>query len=178
MRKVVTLSLMVAAVLLLMSLAGSAAIAAGTPQPTLNDLVERAKELDGHAVTVTGEVIGDVMRRGDHGWVNINDGTNAIGIWMPAELLRSVAFAGRYGVRGDRIQVTGTFYRLDLANGGDLDIHAQTLAVIEPGGAVPIPVRRDRVIWAVAQSALAALVGGLWWHRVRSQRGQPVSGGL
>jgi hypothetical protein len=135
---------------------------------TLNDLVEKAKELDGTDVSASGEVIGDVMFRGDHGWVNISDGTNALGVWAPAELLGRIQNAGRYGLNGDLVRVAGTFYRMDPQNGGDIDIHARTLEVIETGGPVPHPVSAVRLVWAAAAGTLGALTGGLSWRRMRS----------
>jgi hypothetical protein len=134
---------------------------------TLNDLVEKAKALDGMEVTVTGEAIGDVMVRGDHGWVNISDGTNAIGVWAPADLLGRIQHAGQYGLNGDRVRVVGIFHRMDRQHGGDIDIRARTLEVIESGGPVPHPVSPVRLFWAAVAGALGAVTGGLSWRRIR-----------
>ena len=56
-------------------------------------------------IVYAGEVIGDVMVRGDFVWVNINDGENAIGVWLDKELAREIQFTGSYhdqrGLAGD-----------------------------------------------------------------------------
>ncbi|HYG56564.1 MAG TPA: hypothetical protein VD902_00650, partial [Symbiobacteriaceae bacterium] len=59
---------MVLLVSLLFMLYATPALAAGV---TVSDLVEQAKAYDGKQVTLQGEVIGDVMRRGEYGWINI-----------------------------------------------------------------------------------------------------------
>lgn len=131
----------------------------------LNDLVEKAKELDGREVTVTGEALGDVMFRGDYGWVNIGDGTNTIGIWAPAAFLRRISRTGRYGWKGDTVRVIGAFFRMDPQNGGDLDIQARTLEVIEPGVPAAHPVDPSRIVWAVTMTVAGASAAGLWRRR-------------
>lgn len=98
-----------------------------------NELLMHAKQYDGKSVTYSGEVIGDIMRRGEFAWVNINDGDNAIGIWMDAALAKEINFTGSYRSRGDNLEITGVFHRACLEHGGDLDIHAQRLREIAGG---------------------------------------------
>lgn len=155
-----------ALMLLLGVLMGGRALAAAAPLP-LNHLVEQARELDGREVTVQGEAVGEVMLRGAYGWVNLNDGTNTVGVWAPAPLLRRIEHTGRYGWTGDTVRVTGTFFRMDPAHGGELDIHARTLEIVRPGAPVPHPVAPARVAWAAVFTALGLLAGGLWWRRLR-----------
>ena len=92
-----------------------------------NELIKNAKEYDGKLVTYAGEVIGDVMLRGEFAWVNINDGDNALGVWMSASLAKEIEFVGNYKSRGDNLEIAGIFHRACLEHGGDLDIHAQSL---------------------------------------------------
>lgn len=97
------------------------------------ELIKDAKLYDGKIVVYTGEVIGELMRRGDYAWLNINDGRNAIGIWTPSSLMREIAFVGSYKSIGDTIEVTGVFHRACIQHGGDLDIHAQAIRKISAG---------------------------------------------
>jgi hypothetical protein len=90
-----------------------------------SELIKNAKEYDGKLITYAGEVIGDVMLRGEFAWVNISDGENALGVWMSAPLAKEIKFAGNYKVRGDSLEIVGIFHRACLEHGGDLDIHAQ-----------------------------------------------------
>ena len=97
------------------------------------DLIERAKELDGQEVVYAGEVIGEVMSRGGHSWVNLNDGSNAIGIWMGNNFLNLISFAGSYRAKGDWLEVKGKFNRACRQHGGDLDIHAERVLKLNSG---------------------------------------------
>jgi hypothetical protein len=97
------------------------------------ELINKAKEYDGKSVVYAGEVIGDVMERGDSVWVNLNDGENAIGIWLDKELAEEIKYTGSYQTKGDRLEVTGVFHRSCIQHGGDMDIHAQFLRKISPG---------------------------------------------
>ncbi len=103
------------------------------------ELINNAKDHDGKSVVYAGEVIGDVMARGDFAWVNVNDGENAIGIWLNKELAGEIQFAGSYHAKGDRLEIAGIFNRGCIQHGGDMDIHAQTVRTINPGG----PVREE-----------------------------------
>ena len=102
----------------------------------LNDLIENAMALDGKEVSVTGEALGEVLERGNYAWVNINDGTNAMGIWMTLEDAKTITFFGDYKHMGDTVRVTGIFYRACTEHGGDIDIHCNTLEVVKKGGIV------------------------------------------
>lgn len=91
------------------------------------ELINNAKLYDGKVVNYEGEVIGDIMKRGDYAWINVNDGKNAIGIWINSGLVKDISYTGSYKSVGDGIEVTGVFRRVCPEHGGDLDIHAQSL---------------------------------------------------
>ncbi len=100
------------------------------------ELLNNARQYDANSVVYKGEVIGDVMVRGDFAWVNVNDGNNAIGVWLSRELADKIKFTGSYHNIGDRLEITGTFHRNCTQHGGDMDIHAQDMRIIQPGKAV------------------------------------------
>ncbi len=97
------------------------------------ELINKAKQYDGKTVVYEGEVIGDVMKRGDYAWVNLNDDKNVLGVWIPRDLTKEILFTGNYKTKGDWIEITGIFQRACNQHGGDLDIHAQTIKKIIPG---------------------------------------------
>jgi hypothetical protein len=97
------------------------------------ELINKAREYDGKNIVYAGEVVGDVMTRGDFVWVNINDGENAIGVWLDKELAKEIQFTGSYHARGDRLEIAGVFHRNCIQHGGDMDIHAQDMRKISPG---------------------------------------------
>jgi hypothetical protein len=124
-----------------------------------SELINNAKQYDGKTVVYEGEVIGDVMVRGDYAWINVNDTKNAIGIWINQSLTKEIAFVGNYKTRGDWIEVTGTFQRACLQHGGDLDIHALGIRKISQGRQI-----RERLNPGKRNQAIALLVIlGLVW---------------
>jgi len=109
------------------------------------DLLNNTKQYDGKAVNYQGEVIGDVMIRGDYAWLNVNDGNIAIGVWAPKTMIRDIDYTGNYHKKGDIIEVSGVFHRSCLEHGGDLDIHALEIKKIAAGSLAIHPVNRKKV---------------------------------
>jgi hypothetical protein len=102
-------------------------------QISSTELINNAGEYDGNSVVYVGEAVGDVMVRGDFAWVNINDGKNAVGVWMSKELAGEIKFTGSYRAKGDQLEITGVFHRNCIQHGGDMDIHAQSIRKISLG---------------------------------------------
>jgi len=110
-----------------------------------SELINNAKQYDGKLVTYSGEVIGEVMPRGEFTWVNINDGQNALGVWMSRSLAKEIKFTGNYKSRGDSLEIVGLLHRACLEHGGDLDIHAQSLRKVGNGRIVKEKLNSDKV---------------------------------
>ncbi|MDD5669486.1 MAG: DNA-binding protein [Candidatus Omnitrophica bacterium] len=102
-----------------------------------SELIDNAKKYDGQVVDFEGEVIGDVMHRGRHVWLNLNDGRNAVSVWAEGEDARDIQFSGSYKGRGDWLVIKGIFHRACAEHGGDLDIHAQSVSVHKRGKPIP-----------------------------------------
>lgn len=112
----------------------------------INDLIENAKELDGQEVTVQGEAIGESMNRGDYSWININDGTNAIGIWLLKEEAEKLSYFGNYKYRGDAVKITGIFHRACKEHGGEADLHYSSIEILKDGYLVTEPISSTKLI--------------------------------
>jgi hypothetical protein len=97
------------------------------------ELINNAKLYDGKTVVYVGEVIGEIMVRGEYAWINVNDGKSAIGIWLPKALTKNIVSVGNYKSSGDWVEIVGVFQRACPQHGGDLDIHAQALRKISAG---------------------------------------------
>lgn len=110
-----------------------------------SDLINNAKLYDSKTVNYKGEVIGDVMKRGDFAWVNVNDGISAIGIWVPLVFTKEIIYTGSYRARGDIVEVAGVFNRACPEHGGDLDIHAQALRKTDSGRPVMEKINTAKV---------------------------------
>lgn len=151
----------------------------GTPEPSPNvpsstELVEQPKEFDGSEVTFRGEVIGEAMKRGEMAWLHVNDdayyvknveegaqlgGYNTgMPVWLPAEEAEPITYFGDHKHEGDIVEVSGTFNAACPEHGGDMDIHANGLSVVDPGHAVVDPVSPAKLPWAIGLAALAGLL--------------------
>ena len=132
-------------ILIILFLVFSSQKAAFSQSLSSGELIRNAKEYDGKLIAYSGEVIGDVMLRGEFAWVNINDGENALGAWMSAALAQEVKLTGNYTSRGDRLEIVGVFHRACFEHGGDLDIHARSLLKIASGRMVKENLNFDKV---------------------------------
>lgn len=100
-----------------------------------SELINNAKQYDGEVVEYQGEAIGDIMARSGFAWVNLNDGTNAIGVWTDKNLIpKDMFYLGSFRYTGDYLLVRGVFNKACIEHGGDLDIHAQNISLFKKGG--------------------------------------------
>lgn len=123
-----------------------------------NDLIDHAKDYDGTTVVYEGEVIGDILYRGDYAWLAVFDGSNTIGCYVSADQAKQISIVGGYGKRGDTIRVEGIFKRACAEHGGDLDIHADSVTVITRGASVHTPATKLVRTLAIALPLPAALL--------------------
>jgi len=134
------------------------------------ELIEKSKEYDQQTVSYFGEVVGEVMIRKDYAWINVYDGSGAIGIWSPAGLVKNIMFGGSYKYRGDRIVVTGVLNRACRQHGGDLDIHAQEISIIKRGHEIYRPFNRSRFKLAIVLSGISLILLGLNLYLKKKRR--------
>jgi len=121
------------------------------------ELIEHAKSHDKQEVVFKGEVVGEVMPRGNFFWVNINDGANAIGIWAEKKLASDIKYAGDYKTTGDVIEVVGVFNRACPEHGGDLDIHARAIKIIKAGNEREHKINKDKIKLTITLSIILCL---------------------
>jgi hypothetical protein len=139
---------------------------------------------DGLRVTYVGEAIGEVIRRRDGAWLQVNDDAYALevgpvsghhdlrgfntglSVWLPDGLHEQIGGVGRPERRGDVIQVTGVLLRSDPADGGGITLRADQLEVLAPSIEVPEPFHTTQAIVA-AVLFLLAVGAGLWARDVR-----------
>ncbi len=124
----------------------------------INTLIEKALELGGYEVTVQGEAIGECMNRGEYSWVNINDTSNAIGIWLHSDDAKKIQYFGNYQNKGDILRMTGTFYRACIEHGGEADLHCSTFEIVEKGHPVREQISVAKIVATVFFLSLASLL--------------------
>ena len=124
----------------------------------LNYLIENAKQLDGQQVTVQGEAIGERMDRGDYSWVNINDGTNAMGIWLSKSDAEQIIHYGKYKNKGDTVKITGIFNRACVEHGGEADLHNSEVIIVQKGYIVNEQIATGKIMITIILVAFASLI--------------------
>ena len=122
---------------------------------TSEELANEPEEYDGETVTFKGEAIGEVMIRGDFAWINVGDETGAIGVFCPQEHLSEIEHEGSYKVKGDIISVRGIFHQSCPQHGGDTDIHAEKITLIQKGEEVSHSLEPWKVKLSIILSAIA-----------------------
>ena len=136
----------------------------------INDLIENAKTLDGQKLVIEGEAIGEQMNRGAYSWVNINDGSNAIGVCLNKADADKIKLYGNYKNIGDTVQVHGVFYRACKEHGGEADFHAISIDVVQDGHPVNNPLSIPKILAAIILSVIALLLF-IIFHKRKDNRG-------
>ena len=142
----------------------------------INDLVEKAKEYDGKTVTLEAEAIGEVLERDAYAWVNINDKSNAIGVYMPITEAKKIRFFGDYAHTGDTLLITGVMHNACVEHGGELDIHADKITIVRQGSDTTRPVSGVKIALFGLLALLAALIGFYFYKVVTPKRVQDQIG--
>lgn len=104
-------------------------------------LVEQGASYDKTTVTITGEVIGDILYRQNCVWINVlsPEGT-AIGIKTTLNAVASIKTTGSDKEHGDMVAVTGTFYRFNKEELGETMVLANKIIILKSGYATPTPI--------------------------------------
>lgn len=123
----------------------------------INDLIEEAKNWDQTDVEIQGEVIGDVFRQKEFSWVNINDGSNVIGVWTPYHFLKGIT-PGDYRKTGTFVRVKGRFHRACRIHQGETDIHAVSMEIVQEAKPRRHKVQRVRVWWLILLGIVAIVI--------------------
>jgi len=136
------------------------------------ELIKDAKQYDGKMVAYQGEVVGDIMIRGKCAWLSVNDGSNAIGIWVDTKLIKDILHTGSYKEKGDLVEIKGEFNRSCFEHGGDLDIHTQSIDKISSGREISQALNIKALHFALGlfYAVFLLFLLKLW----RSKRGVPL----
>lgn len=147
---------------------------------TSGELLDCPQTWDGREVRLIGEVVGDMLRRGDVAWLQVNDDAYAVdlgplpthrdyrgiggglGVLAPFAEARTLSWIGGPRTRGDVVEVSGTFHRVDPATREVAVIRATRLEVRSAGGPVelpPVPLRRTAALSALTVAAAVLLAG-------------------
>jgi hypothetical protein len=139
-----------------------------SPVISINQLISESHDFDKKTVMIEAEVILEVLERGDHAWINVNDGSNAIGVYLPIEMTEEIKVFGDYNHRGDIVSITGVFSRNCDEHGGEIDIHATSLKIVERGFVVTHEIPMWKWIITMFVVSLSSLL--LISHRRRKRK--------
>lgn len=128
----------------------------------INTLISDSELYDGQTITLSGETLLSGLKQGNMRWININDGSNAIGLFMDLHAYEKINWYGRYGVVGDQVLVTGTFNRACREHGGDMDIHVSTLEVTKTGYKKSVSIGTTKMYLAVLLTGLTLMLLALY----------------
>lgn len=135
--------------------------------------VELAIAADEEAVpaVVRGEALGEVLRApGGRRWINILGEGVALGVVMDEDVADSVQRFGGYRQRGATLLVTGTLQRACSEHGGDLDMHATSVVVLDQGEEIPHAIHPAKLALAGVVLGLAGVLAVRYRHlRRRAQ---------
>lgn len=125
---------------------------------SISEIMAHSEEFDGKEVVIEAEVIGDIMKRGDYSWININDGSAAIGVYLDTKEVEKIHKTGAYERKGDRIKITGIFHRAYNEQGGELAIEGKSLEVIEQGRELKNSVPIEKVKMLLSMIVVTGLI--------------------
>jgi hypothetical protein len=156
-------------------------------------LVEEPNRYDGTTVTFMGEaVVGRMVRGMDEekgAWLHLNDDAymyNHIGddgllsgynsgmpVWVEdASLTDAIEYYGAYKSSGDKVEVTGVYHSACAEHGGDTDIHAGSLRIVERGR----PTAESVASWKFFLSAALLLMALLMFLMNRRSTHRELAG--
>jgi len=133
----------------------------------ITDLIFNSQDFDKKTIKVKGEAIGEIMRRGEDCWININDGKNAIGIYGSKEKAAIIENFGNYDKIGDKLEIAGEFNRACEEHNGDMDIHYNSISVVEKGKDVHHEVKKSKVYSAIVLAILTSVVSFITYKKIR-----------
>lgn len=99
----------------------------------ISKLIDMGKEYDNKVITIEGEAIGELLERGENSFVNINDGSSAMGVYLKTSVGETIEYYGDYHHIGDNVRVKGVFHRACKEHGGDMDIHSEKFEIVSKG---------------------------------------------
>lgn len=137
---------------------------------TVKELINQAKQLDGQTVLIKGEVIGNIMPRGDFAWFNIEDSSGAIGVWAPSGLTKIIQYAGNYKTKGDIIEIEGTFVRADPELLGETGIRARRISLVKQGEPIDHPVNMVKAEAVIGLLLWVICLGFIRWTIIKRWR--------
>lgn len=144
---------------------------AAVVETTVLEMLRSTGDDDGMRVTFSAEAVGEAINGADgHYWVNVADRGHVIGVFMTPEQKDLVTNWGGYGSKGSELRIIGTLHTSCDGHGGELDVHADMVAVISPGGSYTTGVSTGKIHLAIGLCAAGLVVWIAYLVRRRMSR--------
>ena len=133
-------------------------------------LVNNMEQFDGKLVTIEAEAIGESMNRGNYSWINVADGTNAIGIWLKSSDAAKITNFGDYKHIGDTVQIVGMFSRNSLTNGGEVEIDCSSFKIVQKGYTLQEQVQTRKIFMATLLFSVALMLSYFHFRKIKNRK--------
>ncbi len=137
---------------------------------TATELITNAVKYDGKEVFLTGEAITERLERGDYCWINVFDGSIAIGVWMDIGMSEKIKNYGTNLIKGDTVEIIGTFFRADPLADGELDVRAKELRIVAPGHPTPESIPLGKLLLMIGLGTMALGFSTEWFITQRRKQ--------
>lgn len=133
-----------------------------------SNIIENNKTLNGHYITVKGEAIGEPMKRGEHTWVNISDGSTCIGIWLNNVEAEKITIWGSYKNKGDIVRINTVFNNSCIEHDGEMDFHGDKLEVIQSGYSLNHPINKRKITFTIIISSITLILSFIYFKLIKT----------
>lgn len=133
------------------------------PKIDVDKLINNPKPYTNKDVIIEGEVIGEPMIRGDKVWINVNDGTCAIGVWGDKDIVNKIKTYGNYHYKGDKIRVQGQFHYNCKEHGGDVDIHYEKINILKSGEEISRRLDIKKIVFTVILLCITGILSIIYF---------------
>lgn len=142
-------------------------ISVNASENTIQNLIDKSVELDKQEVVIEAEAVGERMIRGSHSWINVNDSTNSMGVWLDDKNADKIRNFGSYSHQGDIVRIKGIFNRSCKEHGGDMDLHSIEVEVIKEGKENVIKVESKKKNLAIGLTFGTLILVGVYYERFK-----------
>ena len=126
---------------------------------TLKEIFRDKDYFDKKIVTIEGELVGDIIKKQGGVIVNLKEGHQFIGLYIPYSLASKINYTRKYLTIGDRVRIKGIFNKECPLHFGEQDIHVQELEVVRKGKKLKETVVFPKKITALLLSIITLILG-------------------
>ncbi|ARC84162.1 hypothetical protein U732_687 [Clostridium argentinense CDC 2741] len=139
----------------------------GESHVEITDLIFNAQDFDKKIIKIKGEAIGEIIKNGKDCQINISDGKNIIEIYGKRKKAFIIETLGRYDKVGDKVEIIGNFNRICEEHNGDMDIHYNSISVIEKGRDAQHEVKKYKVYSSLTLFILTAAISFVTYRKIK-----------